>query len=230
MGSSSMQAFLCLSALVAATSAAPQIFRGGLGGVGVTSTRVGGAPTVGAPTPPHPITNGVRGVGIGHGLVGGVGHAVATHAVAAPLVASVAHPVAHGVGIGHGIVGHGIGHGVVGHGIGHGIVGHAVAHPIAHAVAEVYPDEIPPYQYQYAVADDYSGSRFDAAETDDGTAPREGHYSVNLPDGRIQHVNYRANDAEGYIAEVTYDGQAVFPDVVAAPVAHAVARPVIVHA
>merc|ERR1711913_14920 len=157
--SSSMQAFLCLSALVAATSAAPQIFRGGLGGVGVTSTRVGGAPTVGAPTPPHPITNGVRGVGIGHGLVGGVGHAVATHAVAAPLVASVAHPVAEG-----------------------------------------YPDEISPYQYQYAVADDYSGSRFDAAETDDGTAAREGHYSVNLPDGRIQHVNYRANDAEGYIA------------------------------
>merc|ERR1711913_129269 len=163
--SSSMQAFLCLSALVAATSAAPQIFRGGLGGVGVTSTRVGGAPTVGAPTPPHPITNGVRGVGIGHGLVGGVGHAVATHAVAAPLVASVAHTV-----------------------------GHAVAHPIAHAVAEVYPDEISPYQYQYAVADDYSGSRFDAAETDDGTAAREGHYSVNLPDGRIQHVNYTAND------------------------------------
>merc|ERR1711990_877682 len=159
--SSSMQAFLCLSALVAATSAAPQIFRGGLGGVGVTSTRVGGAPTVGAPTPPHPITDGVRGVGIGHGLVGGVGHAVATHAVAAPLVASVAHPAAHGVGIGHG---------VVGHGIGHGIVGHAVAHPIAHAVAEVSPDEISPYQYQYAVADDYSGSRFDAAETDDGTA------------------------------------------------------------
>ena len=206
---------------MAATSAAPQIFRGGLGGVGVTSTRVGGAPTVGAPTPPHPITNGVRGVGIGAGLVGGVGHAVATHAVAAPLVASVAHPVAHGVGIGHG---------VVGHGIGHGVVGHAVAHPIAHAVAEVYPDEISPYQYQYAVADDYSGSRFDAAETDDGTAAREGHYSVNLPDGRIQHVNYRANDAEGYIAEVTYDGQAVFPDVVAAPVAHAVARPVVAHA
>merc|ERR1711913_199212 len=126
--SSSVQAFLCLSALVAATSAAPQIFRGGLGGVGVTSTRVGGAPTVGAPTPPHPITNGVHGVGIGHGIVG------------------------HGIG--HGAVGHGIGHGVVGHGIGHGIVGHAVAHPIAHAVAEVYPDEISPYQYQYAVADD----------------------------------------------------------------------------
>merc|ERR1712025_1562482 len=180
-----------------------------------------GAPTVGAPTPPHPITNGVRGVGIGHGLVGGVGHAVATHAVATPVVASVAHAVGHGVGIGHG---------VVGHGIAHGVVGHAVAHPIAHAVAEVYPDEISPYTYQYAVADDYSGARFDAQESDDGTAARQGGYSVNLPDGRIQHVNYRANDAEGYVAEVTYDGQAVFPDVVAAPVAHAVARPVVAHA
>merc|ERR1711922_122639 len=63
-----------------------------------------------------------------------------------------------------------------------------------------------------------------------GTAlATEGHYSVNLPDGRIQHVNYRANDAEGYVAEVTYDGQAVFPDVVAAPVAHAIARPVVAH-
>merc|ERR1711971_1131772 len=196
--SSSMQAFLCISALVAATSAAPQMFRGGLAGVGVTSTRVGGAPTVGAPTPPHPITNGVRGVG--HGLVGGVGHAVATHAVATPLVASVAHPLAHGVGISHGLVGHGV---------GHGVVGHAVAHPIAHAVAEVYP-----YTYQYAVADDYSGSRFDASETDDGTAARQGHYSVNLPDGRIQHVNYHASDIDGYVAEVTYDGTAAFPTAV----------------
>merc|ERR1712112_411394 len=161
----------------------------------------------------------------GHGLVGGVGHAVATHAVAAPVVASVAHPVAHGVGIGHGVVGHGvgIGHGVVGHGIAHGVVGHAVAHPIAHAVAEVYPDEISPYTYQYAVADDYSGARFDAQESDDGTAARQGGYSVNLPDGRIQHVNYRANDAEGYVAEVTYDGTAAFPTAVVG-VGHGIAH------
>merc|ERR1712181_7516 len=152
-------------------------------------------------------TNGVRGVG--HGLVGGVGHAVAT-----PLVASVAHPLAHGVGISHGLVGHGI---------GHGVVGHAVAHPIAHAVAEVYPDEISPYTYQYAVADDYSGSRFDASETDDGTAARQGHYSVTLPDGRIQHVNYHANDIDGYVAEGTYDGTAAFPTAVVG-VGHGIAH------
>merc|ERR1711922_136250 len=82
-------------------------------------------------------------------------------------------------------------------------------------------------QYQYAVADDYSGSNFQAAETDDGTAARTGSYSVALPDGRTQHVEYTANDIEGYVATVTYDGQAVYPEAV--PVAHpvAVARPVV---
>ena len=85
-------------------------------------------------------------------------------------------------------------------------MGHAVSHAVP-----VYPDEISPYTYQYAVADDYSGSRFDAQESDDGTAARQGHYSVNLPDGRIQHVNYHANDIDGYVAEVTYDGTAAFP-------------------
>merc|ERR1711887_520443 len=98
----------------------------------------------------------------------------------------------------------GAGHGV---GIGHGVVGHTVA--------EVYPDEVSPYTYQYAVADDYSGARFDASETDDGTAARQGSYSVNLPDGRIQHVNYHANDIDGYVAEVTYEGTAVYPEAVA---------------
>ena len=53
--------------------------------------------------------------------------------------------------------------------VGHGL-GLAVAHPVAHTVAEVCPDKISPYQYQYAVADNYFGSLFDfdASETDDG--------------------------------------------------------------
>merc|ERR1711874_234867 len=75
----------------------------------------------------------------------------------------VGHGLAHGVvghGVAHGVVGHGLAHGVAGHGLAHGVVGHAVARPVAHAVAEVYPDEVSPYQYQYAVADDYSGSNF----------------------------------------------------------------------
>ena len=135
--------------------------------------------------------------------------------ISALLAAATASPqLLAGHGLGHGV---GIGHGVgVGHAVAHAVpVAHAVAHPIAHAVAEVYPDEISPYTYQYAVADDYSGSRFDAQESDDGTAARQGHYSVNLPDGRVQHVNYHANDIDGYVAEVTYDGTAAFPTAVA---------------
>merc|ERR1711922_89120 len=103
---------------------------------------------------------------------------------------------------------------------------HAPVHAVAHAVAEVYPDEVSPYQFQYAVADDYSGSNFQASETNDGTAARTGSYSVALPDGRTQHVSYTANDIEGYVATVTYDGQAAYPEAV--PVAHAVAHPVAV--
>ena len=118
-------------------------------------------------------------------------------------------------------------HGVVGHGVAHTIahtapvVHHAVAHPVAHAVAEVYPDEISPYTYNYAVADDYSKSNFNAAESNDGTGVVEGSYSVALPDGRVQHVAYHANDIDGYVAEVTYDGTAVYPEAVPVAVAHA---------
>ena len=99
-----------------------------------------------------------------------------------------------------------------------------------------------PYTYTYAVADDYSKANFQAAESSDGAGNAEGSYSVALPDGRIQHVNYRANGYDGFIADVTYDGQAQYPEavhaapgykaapVVVAPAYHAapvVARPVV---
>jgi len=92
---------------------------------------------------------------------------------------------------------------------------HAVAHAAPAYAAEVYPDEVSPYTYQYAVADDYSNSNFNAAESNDGTGVVEGSYSVALPDGRTQHVAYHANDIDGYVAEVTYDGTAVYPEAVA---------------
>merc|ERR1719500_1108212 len=186
-----MKAFLSISALLVTTSATPQFFRG--------STALGVAPTVGHPTPPHPIPNspGVLGGVIRTGL-GGLGHGVVSTGLG-------------GLG-GHGFIG-GVGHGVVGGrgfigGVGHGVVGHAV-----HA-AEVYPDEISPYTYQYNVADDYSGSNFQATESDDGTGVRDGSYSVALPDGRVQHVAYHANDLDGYVAQVTYDGTAAYPELV----------------
>merc|ERR1712055_600998 len=108
---------------------------------------------------------------------------------------------------------------------------------VAHAAAEVYADEVLPYSYNYAVADDYSSSNFNAAESSDGAGTAEGSYSVALPDGRIQHVNYHVNDYDGYVAEVTYDGQAAYaaaPVVHAAPVGYAApvvhATPLVAHA
>merc|ERR1740128_1448726 len=84
-----------------------------------------------------------------------------------------------------------------------------VAH---HAPAEIYADEVSPYTYTYAVADDYSKANFQAAETSDGAGNAQGSYSVALPDGRTQHVSYNADGYNGYVAEVTYEGTAVYPD------------------
>merc|ERR1712058_211733 len=54
-----------------------------------------------------------------------------------------------------------------------------------------------------------------------------------MGDGRIQHVNYEANDITGNVATVTGEGTASYPDVVGAAhpvVGHAVAHPVVAHA
>merc|ERR1712061_784725 len=189
-----MQAFAVLS-LVAAASAAPQLLS----------------------APKHVVLGHTAHVPVAH-------HAVAHHAVAHPVAHhAVAHhaPLLHHAPVAHHAVAH---HApVVAHAVHHAapVVHAAPAYhaPVAHAVAEVYPDEISPYTYNYAVADDYSKSNFNAAESNDGTGVVEGSYSVALPDGRIQHVNYHVNDYDGYVAEVTYDAQAQSP--AAAPYAPA---------
>merc|ERR1711935_64332 len=159
--------------------------------------------------------------------------------------ASAAPQFLAGHGLAHGVVGHGLAHGVVGHGLAHGVVGHGLGHAVAHAAPLVHapayhaapiahhavgyaaPDlaEVSPYTYTYGVADEYSGAAFSQSESNDGTGVVEGSYQVNLPDGRIQTVNYHANDYDGYVAEVSYSGAAVAH---AAPVVHAVAHPVAV--
>merc|ERR1711997_965556 len=63
---------------------------------------------------------------------------------------------------------------------------HAPAHP-----APVYDESPKPYAFQYGVADDYSGAKFNAQEAADGKAV-SGSYQVALPDGRIQTVTYTA--------------------------------------
>ena len=74
-------------------------------------------------------------------------------------------------------------------------------------------DEPLPYTYRYGVQDTYSGANFNAAENADGTGNVEGSYSVLLPDGRTQHVTYRADDYHGFVADVKYEGVAAYAPV-----------------
>ena len=64
------------------------------------------------------------------------------------------------------------------------------------------------YNYEYAVLDDYHGTKFGHAEQRDGYNT-QGEYHVLLPDGRLQTVNYHVDgEYGGYIADVNYSGHA----------------------
>merc|ERR1712025_838245 len=213
-----MKAFLCiLPCLLATASAAPQLLVRGAGQVSHQSVS---KPFQGEHR--RTVQSKAFGAGIAsvsdspnrlHGARGVIAHPLA-HAVAHPVVrAPYAAPVVHAAP--------------------------ALAHPVAVAHAPVYghpaptygaPDlaEVSPYNYNYAVADDYSGAAFNKVESNDGNGVVEGSYSVNLPDGRVQTVNYHANDYDGLIADVSYQGTAAYPETVAKPViAHA---PLVAHA
>ena len=84
------------------------------------------------------------------------------------------------------------------------------AHP-HHAPAYDGPDR--PYTYQYGVSDAYRGSQFQQNESKDQKGVVVGSYSVALPDGRVQHVKYNADPYGGYVAEVSYEGTAAYPDI-----------------
>merc|ERR1712025_294392 len=75
-----------------------------------------------------------------------------------------------------------------------------------------YQEPPQPYSYQYGVKDEYSGANFGASESSD-TKVVSGTYTVVLPDGRVQTVKYTADDYAGYVADVSYQGEAVYPDV-----------------
>merc|ERR1712213_239825 len=112
----------------------------------------------------------------------------------------------------HSVAPHGVAHAapVLAHAV-HAPVHHAVhaapvvAHPVAHAVHAA------PVLAHAVVADDL------AEESPDGASNVAGSYSVALPDGRIQHVKYTSNGYDGFVADVTYEGTAVYPEEVVAP-------------
>ncbi|KAK7873986.1 hypothetical protein R5R35_013398 [Gryllus longicercus] len=68
-----------------------------------------------------------------------------------------------------------------------------------------------PYSFQYAVQDPPSGNDFGQHESGDGSGSVRGEYRVLLPDGRKQVVTYTASDAQGYNADVQYEGTPRFP-------------------
>merc|ERR1711936_1067146 len=119
---------------------------------------------------------------------------------------------------------------VVGHHAVHAPVHHAapayhapVVAPVAYKPAPAYhapvkagyvADDLAepsPYTFTYAVADDYSKAAFNQKENNDGNGVVAGSYTVALPDGRTQTVNYHANDYDGYVADVTYSGEPQYP-------------------
>merc|ERR1712215_237801 len=76
------------------------------------------------------------------------------------------------------------------------------------------PEKLPPqpYSYQYGVADDYSKANFQKTESQDSNGNVQGSFVIALPDGRIQTTKYTADHVGGFIAEVTYQGEPVYPE------------------
>ncbi|CAD6244063.1 GSCOCG00013228001-RA-CDS, partial [Cotesia congregata] len=68
-----------------------------------------------------------------------------------------------------------------------------------------------PYNFQYRVFDPPSGNDYGQQESSDGNVVR-GEYRVLLPDSRTQIVKYTADDANGYNADVQYEGQVQYPN------------------
>uniref|UniRef100_A0A2H1WWI8 SFRICE_031586 n=1 Tax=Spodoptera frugiperda TaxID=7108 RepID=A0A2H1WWI8_SPOFR len=66
-----------------------------------------------------------------------------------------------------------------------------------------------PFDFSYQVAED--GNDYSHNAISDGDITR-GEYRVALPDGRTQIVKYTADWKNGFNAEVTYEGEARYPD------------------
>eukprot|EP00096_Caligus_rogercresseyi_P003383 TRINITY_DN162_c0_g2_i1.p1 TRINITY_DN162_c0_g2~~TRINITY_DN162_c0_g2_i1.p1 ORF type:complete len:195 (+),score=37.28 TRINITY_DN162_c0_g2_i1:40-624(+) len=101
-------------------------------------------------------------------------------------------------------------------------------HPPPYHHPEPYAEHPKPYAFEYGVHDEYTGTNFNAQETTDGKTVH-GSYNVQLPDGRLQTVTYTADDYNGFVADVKYEGTPHYEPVYhkpAPPVYHKPAPPV----
>merc|ERR1712152_21175 len=257
-----MKAFLCLSTIVAAASANLGLVHGVVGHHAAVHAPVLPTPASGAIAPVNYGANRpVNGYGHGQVSHQSVSkpyqgeHRSTTQSKAFGSHAAVVADAPNRLHGADAVVSHGVHavHAPVHHAIHAAPVYHApvVAHAapayhapvVAHAApayhapapaykAETYADEVSPYTYTYAVADDYSKAAFNAEETSDGASNVQGSYRVALPDGRIQTVTYTSNGYDGYVADVTYEGTAAYPEAPAPgyKAAPAYAAPVVAHA
>ena len=69
--------------------------------------------------------------------------------------------------------------------------------------------EEPKYDFNWQVDDE--GNNFGQQEQRDNDNT-QGSYSVDLPDGRRQTVTYYVNGDSGYVAEVSYSGEAQYSE------------------
>ncbi|XP_065564879.1 uncharacterized protein LOC136030123 [Artemia franciscana] len=81
----------------------------------------------------------------------------------------------------------------------------------AYKAAE-YKYDYAPYQFAWAVKDDYTYNDYAHEQVTDDKGYTKGSYRVLLPDGRVQTVTYTADAYSGYNADVQYTGEAKYPE------------------
>lgn len=67
------------------------------------------------------------------------------------------------------------------------------------------------YDFNWAVKDDDSNNDFGHQESRDSDYT-QGSYYVHLPDGRLQKVTYHVDGDSGFVVDVSYEGEAQYPD------------------
>ncbi|XP_063589318.1 cuticle protein 8-like [Penaeus indicus] len=78
--------------------------------------------------------------------------------------------------------------------------------PSNNAPAPIGPAQ---YDFNYALNHDYSNNDFGHQENHNGYNT-QGAYFALFPDGRVQRVSYTVNGDSGYVAQVTYEGEAQY--------------------